>query len=762
MNSAYDLVVLQTCLPDYRLPFYEQLIAAFGRTLVLCGKDYFTAGVVISDKTPEWCVYGTNRFIFGKRFLWQFGVISRCLKADFLIVELNPRILSTWAILVLRRARNRPTLVWGHLWGRHGSSSSLKYTRLAMIGLGRGMICYSRSQAAELTQILTRYRTWVASNSCVEHADCEPAASLDGAKCVTYVGRLIESKKPRVLLEAFARAVEKIPQTARLVLVGDGEETKSLRRRIEELGLVDRVDLPGHINDKIRLKEIYARTIVAVSPGYVGLSAIQCMANGIPMIVSRDEPHSPEIEACIEDQTCVFFDTDRVEDLADKIVGFYVCYDLWHSRQREIASFIRNSYTYEVMVEAFFKAFNDTRHDRQESRGERIGLVWAQFGPYHFARHAALVAKYKSDRVVAIEIADKTSIYAWRRESEARSVITLISGETVEHVSALRVYRSAVRVFLKYKIKVVLVPSYWPASSVAILLAAKSVGAKAVMMNDSHALTAKATGFLAILKQWLVLQFDAALVAGAPHKEYFSRLGMKHIVLGYDAVDNDFFKDGATKAISRANELRIQYGLPPRYFINVGRMESKKNLETLIDAYKLVRERLGDECPRLVFVGSGKKENVLRNRCIRHGFAVLQLASSGQMVRPNEADVIFMGFRQVEELPLFYALALAFVLPSREEEWGLVVNEAMACGLPVLVSRAAGCAQDLVRPGENGFLFDPMDAIELADYLERIIRDPKLAVSMGAASQQIIADWGCERFAEGAKRAVEIVTSGKK
>jgi glycosyltransferase involved in cell wall biosynthesis len=110
----------------------------------------------------------------------------------------------------------------------------------------------------------------------------------------------------------------------------------------------------------------------------------------------------------------------------------------------------------------------------------------------------------------------------------------------------------------------------------------------------------------------------------------------------------------------------------------------------------------------------------------------------------------FYGFRQIAENPVFYALADSFVLPSAYEEWGLVVNEAMACGLPVIVSRTAGCAEDLVRDGENGFRFEPTSASELAACLARLDESPSLRVLMGERSRDIVSNFGCGAFAAGA------------
>jgi glycosyltransferase involved in cell wall biosynthesis len=113
------------------------------------------------------------------------------------------------------------------------------------------------------------------------------------------------------------------------------------------------------------------------------------------------------------------------------------------------------------------------------------------------------------------------------------------------------------------------------------------------------------------------------------------------------------------------------------------------------------------------------------------------------------------GFRQYPELPSYYALAGAFIHASTIEQWGLVVNEAMASGLPVIVSNRCGCARDLVKEGLNGFTFDPFNADALAQLMSRVARlDEEGKAKMGAESRRIIAEWGVKRFADGLESAV--------
>jgi glycosyltransferase involved in cell wall biosynthesis len=291
-----------------------------------------------------------------------------------------------------------------------------------------------------------------------------------------------------------------------------------------------------------------------------------------------------------------------------------------------------------------------------------------------------------------------------------------------------------------------------------VLLAARHAGAAVVMMNESHRHTSQAGGVKLRLKRALVRLFHAGLIGGQPQKEYFEELGIPPECLfdGYDAVDNRFFEHAAGECRMRAQELRQKYALPESYFLSIGRMEEKKNLFLLLRAY--AHGCASDPgMPRLVFVGSGALERQLRDECVELGlsFADLRSRPKQEGMRPVEADVYFYGFRQASELPVFYSLATTFILPSKREEWGLVVNEAMACGLPVIVSKVAGCARDLVQEGRNGFLFDPSNEQELIKHLRWIGENREAAEKMGEYSRHVIANWDVTRFAENAEKAAD-------
>lgn len=384
----------------------------------------------------------------------------------------------------------------------------------------------------------------------------------------------------------------------------------------------------------------------------------------------------------------------------------------------------------------------------------RIAIVFAQFGPYHHARVGALQARAEAS-VIPVQIARETSTYAWKVcHPRSEGLMTLCEGQA-ERVAPLTVFLAARRLFRSQGIQVAMLPSYAPAAEFAVFLAAKSLGLRTVMMNESHAGTARATGLARLLKRLIVGSFDAGLVGGTPHVAHFVCLGMKpeSVFKGYDAVDNHYFQERSDLARADASATRQRLGLPMRYFLNLGRFVAKKNLETLVRAYAAFCSVSGEEVA-LALVGDGPEAGSLRKVASDAGLRVHEATEAGfSPAHLGRGDVIFYGFRQYEDNAAFYGLAELFVLPSFWEEWGLVVNEAMACGLPVLVSHSAGCARDLVESGRNGYAFDHASVSALATHLTALAADAPLRREMGEASRMIIQEWGCERFAEAALQA---------
>lgn len=207
---------------------------------------------------------------------------------------------------------------------------------------------------------------------------------------------------------------------------------------------------------------------------------------------------------------------------------------------------------------------------------------------------------------------------------------------------------------------------------------------------------------------------------------------------GINSVDNNFWS-GAGKGLYRSDT--------DKNFVAVGRQIAKKNFDTLLLAYAEYCLTNSNPLP-LLMVGEGKERDKLKD------FAV-----------ENKLELVkFLPFQSQDELRnIFYNDAAWLILPSKRETWGLVVNEAMASGLPVLVSNQVGCASTLVKEGVNGFTFSPDNVEELAELLTKAgsMNKTKLA-DMGRKSKDIISEWGLERFCEGVHGAIKCVTGNKK
>jgi glycosyltransferase involved in cell wall biosynthesis len=286
------------------------------------------------------------------------------------------------------------------------------------------------------------------------------------------------------------------------------------------------------------------------------------------------------------------------------------------------------------------------------------------------------------------------------------------------------------------------VPGYYNTVGLTATVWGRVHGVRTILMSESTADDHPRSWWRERLKILLVRAlFDAAIVGGRRAAQYLVSLGFPadKIAFGYDVVDNDFFSRG-TEALRRDSAPDAE-GLPRRYFLYAGRLAPEKNLSALIQQFSTYRARGGEW--DLVLVGQGPLGTNLRDEAQRDGCA---------------AHIHFAGFKQGAELLPPYAFASCFVLPSTREPWGLVVNEAMASGLPVIVSTRCGCSDDLVEHGGNGFIFDPAREDELVDCMMRMsaMSDEERA-RMGQRSREIIANFSLERWASEVVRLVEYV-----
>ncbi|WP_204154034.1 glycosyltransferase family 4 protein [Leptolyngbya sp. CCY15150] len=348
-----------------------------------------------------------------------------------------------------------------------------------------------------------------------------------------------------------------------------------------------------------------------------------------------------------------------------------------------------------------------------------LALIHTQFGPYHLARLRSLRAHYPGP-VYAIQLADQEALRDWTVDADA-DLITVATG-TLESLSPRAIAQSLVQQLDRLRPDALVIAGYHHPAMRAAFTWARRQGARTVLLSDSQGRDRPRNPLVEALKgAWLRRHCDAALVAGSRAAAYVEQLGLPSDRLwrGYDVVDNGQF----------STPLPLPEVNP--HFLYVGRLSPEKNLRRFLQAYDRYRQQAGAIAWDLVMVGSGPQEAELQT-----------------LAQQLDLTVHWAGFQQLADLPAYYQAAAALVLPSLSEPWGLVVNEAMAAGLPILASTQCGCVPDLVFPGINGALFSPWDVGQLADVLLRFSqRSPSQRQQMGQASQRLIAHYTPDHWA---------------
>jgi glycosyltransferase involved in cell wall biosynthesis len=380
-----------------------------------------------------------------------------------------------------------------------------------------------------------------------------------------------------------------------------------------------------------------------------------------------------------------------------------------------------------------------------------IGVVFHHIGPYHHARLNAAADKLS---VMGIEWSAQ-GYDAWgAAATPARYLKVSLFPEATDHYPNKAELRSAFWSALEQTNPDVVAINGW--NNFGSLIAASCClrrGVPMVVMSESSRQDEPRTWWKEAMKRRIAGLYSAALVGGQRHVEYLAELGMprERIFAGYDVVDNHYFRQKAEEVRSQRSEVRQKCALPENYFLASARFVEKKNLSALIKSYAEYRrgselrsqksEDSNNNAPwDLVVLGDGPlKANVC------HLISDLRL---------NE-HVHLPGFKPYDELPVYYALANAFVHTSTSEQWGLVVNEAIASGLPVIVSNRCGCAPELVNG--NGFTIDPTNEDELAmRLLEMASLSDQERKHLGDNSCRIAANFAPERFGEGLERAASV------
>lgn len=382
----------------------------------------------------------------------------------------------------------------------------------------------------------------------------------------------------------------------------------------------------------------------------------------------------------------------------------------------------------------------------------RLVFIQITLGHYHYPRMQTLNSYCRAAGVSLynIEIASYTTVYHWILENnrEGFNNITLFPGQVLEEIPAKKMWPALKNKLEELKPDVVFMVGY----SLSVIRRAKLWADEnkvaTVIISDSNEFDKKRYRIFEFLKSLLISRFDAAFVAGTSASKYMQKLGIpeERITYGCDVIDTTFFSDRASENKKNSSCVREKWNLPEHYFLVVTRLAKEKNLQRLLAAYKEYVIRFGGELDpwKLIICGTGPEEEHLRG----------QIMDMPEQIRKK---IFLYGYVKQPDIIDFYSCASCLVLPSWCETWGLVVNEAMACSLPVIISNKAGCSFDLVRNDFNGWVFDPFNVSELTSLMTKLTRlNESARAEMGLRGREIISTWGLDRYCQGVMESARI------
>jgi glycosyltransferase involved in cell wall biosynthesis len=283
---------------------------------------------------------------------------------------------------------------------------------------------------------------------------------------------------------------------------------------------------------------------------------------------------------------------------------------------------------------------------------------------------------------------------------------------------------------------------YAQVSLLEALLTARRAGLPVLLRGESLLHGRPRNGWRARLRALclpqLLSQVSACLTIGSHNRDFYRAYGVPEerlFSMPY-AVDNQRFERAAREAAPGRERLRAELGLRPGrpVVLFASKFQPKKRARDLLEAALALGDR-GVEL-ELLLIGDGEERGPLERR------------AAG---RPG---VRFLGFRNQTELPRFYDLADLFVLPSTYEPWGLVVNEAMASGTPVLASDRVGSARDLIEPGQNGWIFPAGDVAALTATLQTALSDREALARAGTLAAERMQRWNFDADVAGLRAAL--------
>ena len=326
----------------------------------------------------------------------------------------------------------------------------------------------------------------------------------------------------------------------------------------------------------------------------------------------------------------------------------------------------------------------------------KVLIVHNDFRVYWKGRLLYLKKFFESKNIefYAIELFGKGSPYSFDNyENQEQWWTCLFPDKSYEEISISEIRKTFISKFDEIKPDVVIGGSIVFFAGALGIRWAKNNHKKFIMFDDAKPSQVKRTLIVRTIKNLIIHQVDGLWLPSDDYDEAFIKLVPKHTLLfhGYNCIDNQLFRFKQKRDMNFTT------------IICVARLVPIKNIDNLLKAWKVIEKNEPDF--KLVIIGDGPEFVSLNELTLK-----LDLK-----------NVVFLGAVNNSDIPTYFYNAAAFVLPSLSESWGLVVNEAMAAGLPILISNKINASNALLRETINGFSFDPMDVANIAEKIMAFI-----------------------------------------
>jgi glycosyltransferase involved in cell wall biosynthesis len=330
---------------------------------------------------------------------------------------------------------------------------------------------------------------------------------------------------------------------------------------------------------------------------------------------------------------------------------------------------------------------------------------WISHGPYHLDRLEAVHAARITDLDIVGAAITSSDEYSWERtSSEHVKIYDLFVDQKFQETGTWQRLVRRLSDLRNYNIKYAFLCNYNLIDTLAVAVVLRLLGAKVYLMMPVKFDDKKRWLWRELLKSFFLLPYHGGLVSGRRSRDYFEFLGMRsdRLFEGYDTVSV-----ARIRALAQAQPAPEGTPFALRHFTVVARHVPKKNLHLAIDAYARYRQAAGADARALHLCGTGELEESLRADVARRGLT----------------GVEFRGWLGAEAVAKVLATSLTLILPSVEEQWGLVVNEALAMGVPILCSDNVGARDSLVRTAVNGYVCESDNGEGLAHLMTRMATD---------------------------------------